>query len=883
MDARAVRAIHWGENELEWSKALPHMLLGHPHFDDREQIDWQMSLNRNPLLPPNPCLIAVLLLTQTASGSHFVFHYPPNPSISVKGRSTRRNWFGTTSSAAQSFDTDSVEGSATFGSSGDTYSDGSEDVGFMQGSSDEEEDLEDGSAPTSRKGSKQDSGRVSRLGTAGSGSGRSTSAFEALGSGRGGELANLDGADDRAQSRASNISRALSGTRGKTSRRGDHSKLEVSKSPSLRTKLFKANFSMGSKQTEMPWDNILGFPIENLEKLLVAHPGFHKKRFEVCVDGIVFLGAPIFARADGSWRKHSRRKKQGKASKKQHQQHNDVGTDSDQVENPEETGGQDGRDKCSRKTGDQARKAAEVVQGFEPGYGHDPIPSPCSDAASEMKHDSTGDDITMFNIVFVLEPPQLEYNLRVEEMYDNVTKRLARTLKPEQDMSNYVSEQVQIIMKLKEQAKLRKAPMHGLWVNILQSSSLAKSLAIIYEAISISKIAHITMENGSEISFQIPEAVSISYIPTLTEPKMSGLWLTTANLIDDADQDFTLSPHSALLLLEDKEILMKEIETDAKELSGPLLFFVRDLTPTRSLKKLAAASKMTIKDALFLATHLIYWRRARAIPPLHHRDTYTVSPLANMRSVGAAVPAFATRFPTFPTLPKMLNLLSTVPRPYGQFIPTKDHRGPYMEILAWLFRGGWVTQLRMFAWVRVPVEVKTYVDAKIELEKSRKSSEAMLDSSGELSSKRSDPRHLSPRSIVRTGDVSSRRENRSSDSSSGSRKPLPTHLGTVSAELSSLHLSAHHPAWIRCRKHQQSRNHNPIASLRALPVVDSPAIASAHPAFRRRFSLIPTLRAPARHLQQRHERARCKQARTFHHPFSAEGVASRAALAGAHR
>jgi len=65
-------------------------------------------------------------------------------------------------------------------------------------------------------------------------------------------------------------------------------------------------------------------------------------------------------------------------------------------------------------------------------------------------------------------------------------------------------------------------------------------------------------------------------------------------------------------------------------------------------------------------------------------------------------------------------MLSGTPRPFRTFIPTAEHREPYMEILAWLMRGGWVTQLRTFAWVRVTPDIKVQVAIEMEREERRK-------------------------------------------------------------------------------------------------------------------------------------------------------------------
>ena len=88
-----------------------------------------------------------------------------------------------------------------------------------------------------------------------------------------------------------------------------------------------------------------------------------------------------------------------------------------------------------------------------------------------------------------------------------------------------------------------------------------------------------------------------------------------------------------------------------------------------------------------------------------------------MRKLKSACTQYAKLFPALPTLPKMLSLLSSSTRPYSTFIPSKDHKLAYFDILAWLMRGGWVTQLRAFGWVRVPGEVQATVAQEMQVEK----------------------------------------------------------------------------------------------------------------------------------------------------------------------
>jgi hypothetical protein len=58
----------------------------------------------------------------------------------------------------------------------------------------------------------------------------------------------------------------------------------------------------------------------------------------------------------------------------------------------------------------------------------------------------------------------------------------------------------------------------------------------------------------------------------------------------------------------------------------------------------------------------------------------------------------------------MLAALSGTPRPYASLILNRDHKQKYYDILAWLLRGGWVTQLRTFGWIKVEPEIKMAVD-----------------------------------------------------------------------------------------------------------------------------------------------------------------------------
>ena len=193
-----------------------------------------------------------------------------------------------------------------------------------------------------------------------------------------------------------------------------------------------------------------------------------------------------------------------------------------------------------------------------------------------------------------------------------------------------------------------------------------------------------------------------------------GLWLTTANTLP-ADEDISpsnthLESHFTLLLLNDVQSIVADANAAKSPISASLIHFLSVIKPTKSFYQISQSSGIALPDIRFLASHLIYWRRAQAVHPLHQRDFYIVSPNADMLKLASASVSFAKAFPTLPPLPKLLSLLSVSPRPWSSVIPSKDHKNKYMDILAWLLRDGWVTQLRSFAWVLIPSHIKSSVD-----------------------------------------------------------------------------------------------------------------------------------------------------------------------------
>lgn len=584
-------------------------------------------------LPPNPCLIAVLLVAKINWEPHIVFHYPPRP--------------------------------------------GEDNTRFTRYLAAQEKDREGSSSTDEDSSSSHDE-----------------------------ELAN---------------------EKLKESKTGENTpELDVEEPGSVSP---EKNDIWRAQYEKPKWYDFFGLGAFGLSRLLCPPSTSHKQRFEMSIDDKAFVGQPIYAREGEHWRKKKKAEKsrprnastedakaegQSKGAASQH-------APAQETEGSATTSEHEDRSKNKPPFQDRALPTTDRDQ---PSEGH--VPDPLVQKAQPKP--KKREFLNMFHVVFVLNPPPLEYQLRVKEMYDHVIKKFSKALRWEQARSNLVLQEATALLKeapLMRRARADDQPLASLYHRCLSKSTLAKAISVLYNNISVSRIAQISLSQFSSLSLQIPIPASISALPGPLSPQMPGLWLTTATSLPADDDPNTTSSQLAsqftLLLLSDLPAILSEINDTASPLSAPLTHFLQISKPTKSFLQISQSSGIPLPDIQFLASHLIYWRKARAIPPLHQRDTYIVSPNADMGKLVSATSKFAKLFPALPSLPKILNLLST-PRAYSTLIPSKDHKEAFMGILAWLLRDGWVTQLRTFAWVKVPSHIKAVVESQGDAERSLESS-----------------------------------------------------------------------------------------------------------------------------------------------------------------
>ncbi|KAF2211557.1 hypothetical protein CERZMDRAFT_98439 [Cercospora zeae-maydis SCOH1-5] len=417
-----------------------------------------------------------------------------------------------------------------------------------------------------------------------------------------------------------------------------------------------------------PGPRVLGCSVGSLEKVLSPGRWCDGKKFEIKLSGLSFVGHPTYAPEDGAW----------------------APTDSDPSST---TGSKDATDLANlnldrRETTPPRPPGSEidfahVPDSFESQH-HTALGTSMRTVSSTGSDPTTDGSMSMFHVVFVLRGEGPEAQEEAQAIYHGAAKKLSRALHYCQKQANYVQAESRRILATRTKAKQSQASVTDLWTRIVETSELAWTLQEVFDRISRGEIAGIRL-NGMEMSLHV------------NDPGSGG------------KESAKLGPLSAILLLDSKENLLVDLShPDA----SPLAAFIREHTPTKNLQKHAAYVGVPVEDVLYMASHLLKWRKARIISPLHQRNTYVVAPDAPLEDLQRHINAYHKLFPTLPTLPNMLKVLSGKPIKYGLLIPSRDHRTAYMNILSYLLRHGLVVQLKTFGWLKLPKNLLEQTQAK---------------------------------------------------------------------------------------------------------------------------------------------------------------------------
>jgi hypothetical protein len=320
----------------------------------------------------------------------------------------------------------------------------------------------------------------------------------------------------------------------------------------------------------VPWEHVAGFPTKDLENILKPARAYHKRLFQVSLDPIYCVSYPIHVPENGVWKK----KKAKEPGKQRHP--------------PKEPGPakKEDDDPFATDAGGSARSGGERGSGSAEGIEVRDTLKPLTKSAEEAEDKKSS--MTMFNLVFFLNPKKHEVKPLVDIMFTHIIKKINKAYKYCQQRSDFVWKESKRILALKDKGREDKRKMSLLWEEILSTSSLAASMQDIYEAVSLNRIAVLqldTVEGAVTHSVQIPVPFHVPDLPQEGEKGQSGVWLTTANSLmgeEAAETPGFLDKNFALLLVMDEKRVTAELQNDADETTLAMIEFVRHCKPTLS-------------------------------------------------------------------------------------------------------------------------------------------------------------------------------------------------------------------------------------------------------------------------------------------------------------
>jgi hypothetical protein len=694
------------------------------------------------LLLPNPCLLGILFTIATHDGSHLIFHYPPKP-----------NEFGFQATPLDINEVSSEVEGLMYSSDSDLYNDEDEDEDDDDEDDDDESDENDDyeeDFELSLDDNESTEFDNSDIDSSGTKSQRSLSTESLIGIGnvrrhrRASSSSNnkyQSGRDllemmyeleqKKKHKKLLRRKRRLRAKKKKDKKNlNDIQSLKSSLKTSMNLSESAINNTKDTTKKEYKIDKIFSFDTDFISDLATPPKPLCNTRFELTVEDMVFLGLPIHINDDGNWRvsrkfKKSRSKSVSTAQRSRKQSTVDISFSDDRKKETKNTHG-DGKNDSDIDNEEDLSKLSEnhldnhddtVVKAYEGNMNLN------SDDDNKEKESI----MYQFNMLFVMNPPVVEYNHRIDEMFHYIISRISLLLRYEQQKTNYVWNEAQKILKLREE--LIHIPIKEQWKTIIKESSLARVITDTYNAVIKSDIVNIEI-NGKLNSFQIPirkEFITLppSYIELPEGSTLSSI--SPFNQLNNFESQTSLSQtndimgYFGLILLDDTERIIRDIKV---EKDSVIASFIRLIRPNESLQRLSILSGLDIQEVKMFANHLVYWRRAMAILPLTSRSIYVCSPIAPIKNIYKDATKFNQAFPSLPPLPTFLSMISNIstnkPKPISNIIPSRDHRDLYMDAIGWLFKNGYITQLYTFLYLKISKDIKIQVAEEIEIEIKKK-------------------------------------------------------------------------------------------------------------------------------------------------------------------
>lgn len=168
----------------------------------------------------------------------------------------------------------------------------------------------------------------------------------------------------------------------------------------------------------VPWERLAGFPTRDLAGILTPARSYHKRLFQLSLDPLLCISYPVHVPDNGKWKRPKRTDK-ARASSAASKQPDD--------------------------------------QNGPPETDAPPLTPKPADLKDNSKRDEADDEkrssMTMFNLVFILNPKKNEVKHLVDLLYGNIVKKVNKAYKYSQQHSDFIWKESKRILAAKDKAR----------------------------------------------------------------------------------------------------------------------------------------------------------------------------------------------------------------------------------------------------------------------------------------------------------------------------------------------------------------------------------------------------------------------------------------------
>ncbi|KAG9315080.1 nitrogen permease regulator of amino acid transport activity 3-domain-containing protein [Chiua virens] len=426
------------------------------------------------------------------------------------------------------------------------------------------------------------------------------------------------------------------------------------------------------------YHSILGYPAQFLSKMLCPQRALCHQRFELLIDDLAFIGHPVSAEDDGTWRFKSEKSKSSSR----------------------------GRGSRNRDTDDNKSErsiSAEVR------------PTPPS-------HNSW---LHMFHFVLVLDLPDPSSSAfskiakYFQVIYEQIAFTVTAVLFQEQVLYNFVEAECDILGTLEAESMAKGEAFSEYVSHALQVSSIAAAMKMLFESIKSSTMACITL-NNLPLELQLPpyldhllhneEEYELDFVDHREDEDEERVW----------GRDFgsgwhlpALAPWKSLLLLDADDALDPytnlrgpHVRPDERDHADRLIKFLETASVTLSLADMASLLDWDLESEVFPAVRwLVQHRRAKLVDVVH----------SGLKTIFSLPPKFNAPYRCFLKLSFRPFRLFWQPISaadthfFAAVVRSKEHVPLYHDVVLWMLKHDLVLTLHLHVRIVATSELKIRV------------------------------------------------------------------------------------------------------------------------------------------------------------------------------